>query len=344
MNFLFDIGHPAHVHLFRNFISYLKDKGHDVHVVSRDKDITNQLLDYYKIPYVSLSKPRLGIWGMISEMLTRDLKILKLHLKKKFNFAIGTSVSIGHLSFLTKVHSYNFNEDDDDVILLYTIAAYPFCSKIINPACLRYNKYRHKRIIHNSYQKLAYLHPDNFTPDVRVLEKYRLKPQAYIVMRLSALSAHHDVGAEGISGKLKEQLLELLDGYELITSTENDASYDIEPWDMHHVLAFAKLLVTDSMSMSVEAAVMGIPSVRYNSFVGRSSVLDELENKYGLTYGFAAGQRGEAEKMVKKISELLNMAHLREEWQKKRSSMLVDKVDMNKWMIRFFESEIKDKT
>ncbi len=54
---------------------------------------------------------------------------------------------------------------------------------------------------------------------------------------------------------------------------------------MHHVLSFASLLICDSQSMSVEAAMLGVPSLRYSSFSGRISVLEELEHQYGLTYG-----------------------------------------------------------
>ena len=47
MNILFDIGHPAHVHLFKNAIWKLEAKGHKVAITSREKDVTTSLLDYY---------------------------------------------------------------------------------------------------------------------------------------------------------------------------------------------------------------------------------------------------------------------------------------------------------
>jgi uncharacterized protein len=54
---------------------------------------------------------------------------------------------------------------------------------------------------------------------------------------------------------------------------------------MHHVLANASLLISDSQSMSVEAAMLGVPSLRFSSFAGKISVLEELEHKYKLTFG-----------------------------------------------------------
>ena len=35
-----DIGHPAHVHYFRNFIKLMQDKGHEFFVSARDKEVS----------------------------------------------------------------------------------------------------------------------------------------------------------------------------------------------------------------------------------------------------------------------------------------------------------------
>ena len=39
------------------------------------------------------------------------------------------------------------------------------------------------------------------------------------------------------------------------------------------------MLVCDSQSMTVEAAILGIPSIRYSDFSGRIGVLEELEKR-----------------------------------------------------------------
>lgn len=39
-----DIGHPAQVHLFKNFYRVLREEGHGVVVYARDKDCTLKLL------------------------------------------------------------------------------------------------------------------------------------------------------------------------------------------------------------------------------------------------------------------------------------------------------------
>ena len=92
--------------------------------------------------------------------------------------------------------------------------------------------------------------------------------------------------------------------------------------------------------MSVEAAVLGVPAIQYNSFVGRISVLNELENKYDLTYGFNAKDSESTAAMICKIEELLAIAHLPEIWQEKRKKMLSEKINLTTWMIDLFNNII----
>lgn len=342
MKILFDINHPAHVHLFKNFILYLKKHGHFVFVVARNKDIANVLLSHYGIEYTSISSPKKSIFGMLWELIKKDYMIYKLNKKYHFDVAFGSSPSIAHLSVLSKVKSYNFTEDDDDIVPLYKWITYPFTTKVVNPSCIKYSGFKKKRVFHNSYQKLAYLHPEVFTPDLEVLNKYNLKAFRYVIVRLSALEAHHDTGAKGISQSMIGALTNILEGYEIVFSREKDKRHTIDPWDMHHVMAFAKLVITDSLSMSVEASVLGAPVVRYNSFEGKSSVLNELQYKYQLACGYNSKVDGSDVDMADKVKELLQNENLNNEWQAKRKLMLNEKEDMNKWMIDFFENELNE--
>jgi predicted glycosyltransferase len=78
MRFVFEIAHPAHVHLFRYGIRELRQRGHVVMVVSRDKDVTLDLLDHYGIQHECLSKQGRGLIGLAAEMLLRDWRLWQL--------------------------------------------------------------------------------------------------------------------------------------------------------------------------------------------------------------------------------------------------------------------------
>lgn len=87
--------------------------------------------------------------------------------------------------------------------------------------------------------------------------------------------------------------------------------------------------------MTSEAAVLGTPAVKCNSFAGRLSVPNEIEEKYGLCYSFSPK---DFSKIVRKIHDLLNMPDLKMEWQYRRKRMLADKIDVTAFLVWFVES------
>ena len=339
MNILFDLGHPAHVHLFKNFIYYLKNKGHEVTVVSRAKDITNELLEYYKIKYLCLSNPHKSLPGKLFELLSRDLKILNLHRKHHYSLAFGTSISIAHLSALSKVQSFRFSDNDDDFIPLDAFISFPFFTKIISPECLRYTRWKEKRELHNSYHELAYLHPDNFTPNKNILKKYGLTEKKYIIARFCAYDAHHDTNLRGINQSLWKEIRQCLKskGYQIIESIENSSNAQIKPYDIHDVLAFSKMIISDSGTMSSEAAALGVPAVCISNFLGKLSTIEEQRNKFQLIVGI---QPQEQQKIIDKIESLVKQDDLNDIWKEKQKKMLEQKTDLSKWMIDYFNNNL----
>jgi uncharacterized protein len=333
---LFDINHPAHFHLFKNLIHHFNTTGISYMITSRDKEMVNELLRHEGFPFVCVTEPAKTIPGMFWEMLKKNLAIYKMHKKQKFTHAIGTSPSAAQISLITDIQSYNFCEDDDAVIPLQALATYPFTTKIIIPDCLKYTMWVKKRINVPSFHELAYLHPENFKPSSTIIKSYGLRPQKYIVIRLSALKAHHDIGIEGITSKLLYQIKGICSAYSVVESHELRKHYSVQPWDMHHILAGAKMIISDSQTMSAEAMVMGVPSVRVNSFVGCHSIFDELEKNFCLGYGFLPS---EDHKIIATIKSLLYNKNTVSEWKTKRALMLKRKINMHQWMVEYFHKE-----
>lgn len=83
MRILIDIGHPAHVHLFKNFIFEMEGRGHQILVTARDKDVSINLLNAYGIDCIPVGKINKKKFGLIQEWIERDIKILKI--ARKFN-------------------------------------------------------------------------------------------------------------------------------------------------------------------------------------------------------------------------------------------------------------------
>ena len=338
MNILFDISHPAHFHLFKNLIAHLMSRGNNVKITIRHKDVLKDLIKHAGFSYLELAEPAKNYIGFAWELFIRDIRMYLLCCRFKPDILVGSSTNISHVGALLSKPSLVFSEDDDHVVSLFSYLTYPFAHKIINPSCIEYNKWKRKRTFHNSYHELAYLHPDNFKVDKSILKKYDLQDKQYIVVRFSALKAHHDLGASGISEDMWTRIKHMFSSYQIVRTIENDRSHRIEPWDMHHILSQAKMIVSDSQTMTIEGAILGIPAIRINTFIGKSSVLSELENRYRLAIGILPNNENEIMKQIRMILESPDIDQI---WASRRKKMLSDKEDLNQWIIDFITKEIR---
>jgi hypothetical protein len=188
--------------------------------------------------------------------------------------------------------------------------------------------------------KLGYLHPTIFEVAEDIIAAYEFT-HPYVIIRLAKLTAHHDDGIEGLTYTAVENLIALAKKYErsIYISAEYSLPNQLKPYElkiepihMHHVLAQADLLVCDSQSMSVEAAMLGTPSIRYSSFAGRISVLEELELDYGLTFGINPGSEA---KLLQKFESLLGNKNLKLEFTNKKDFMLSEKINVTDFVHSF---------
>lgn len=339
MRLLFDLGHPAHVHLFRNLIARIqKDRGEAL-AAARDKDVTVSLCEAYQIPHVVLSKAYSGnVFSGATELIVRTWKLLVLALKFKPDALLGTSFSIGIVGKLIRRPSFVFEEDDASVIPLFSSFVYPTCTYIVTPDCLRYENYGKKHLTYPGYHELAYLHPDHFTPDPEVPRSIGLDiEKPYFILRLVSLKAHHDTHEKGLSIEATTKLVDLLSakGRVLITSEGElrdqfkKYQFSLPAEKLLDTLAFSSMCIGDSQTVTAEAAVLGVPSLRCNTFVGRISYLEELENKYGLTRGFTPDKSDELLDTIQiwlsDINELTKKIKIR------REKMLNDCVNVAGW-------------
>ena len=88
--------------------------------------------------------------------------------------------------------------------------------------------------------------------------------------------------------------------------------------------------------MTSEAAVLGVPALKCNTFAGRLSVPNMLEQKYGLCYAYTPDHFDE---MYRHIQTLLSMMpeSLQAEWHAKRQRMLAEMIDPTDFFVDFIE-------
>lgn len=346
MRILIDIGHPAHVHYYRNLAVELEKKGHLVFWTVKEIEVAKRLLNHYGFKYFVLPKKSDGLLGKAWKQLLYDLIILGICIQKRITIAIGTSVSVAHVSKISWVKSVVFDDDDDDVQPLVTKYVNPYADVLVSPEALLGKRKRKDTIYYPGFHELAYLHPKRFTPDSSVLDELGINPnEPFFIMRFNVFKAHHDVGISGLSLEQKLRLIEELKPYgRILITTERNIEPELKnyqlvvsPEKIHSLMAFATIFLGDSQTMTSEAAVLGIPSLRCNSFAGRIAYLEEEEHKYGLTFAFKPEN---FEALVQKLKYLLQRGDLKEEWQRRRGKMLEDKIDVTAFWAWLIENNV----
>jgi len=343
MNILIDVGHPAHVHLFANAANIWKEHNHQVLFTIRNRKMVPELLQALQFQYEIASTPRSGLFGQAWELAEHDWNVLKATIRFKADVLLGTSVAIAHVSRITRAKSIVFSEDDADYVPLFRYLAYPFADGIIVPNSLR-DKKTAKYHPYQGYQELAYLHPNCFIPDPTIKKELGVaEDEQFFILRLVSFKAYHDVGHRGLSYDAQRQIIKLLSQYgKVFISEEGEISDEFRPYQfpipphrIHHALYYASMLISDGQTMTAEAAVLGTPAIRCNTHVGYLSIIEELENKYGLICSF---RPDDEEVMISKINELLQMPELRNEWARRREKMLSKKIDVTPWMVNLVEN------
>jgi len=276
---------------------------------------------------------------MMLSLFLRDYHIYRCAIKCIPDLLMGTDASLAHVGTILRIPSITTLEDDYDVIKNLARLTYPFTSTILAPEVCGVGRWSAKKIGYNGYMKLAYLHPNYFQPN---RDKVNVNGAFYLI-RLSGLKAHHDAGIKGISEGLLDKIIARLKSHgTILVSSENILPEKYRPYqmnipksDIHHYLAYAQMLLSDSQSMSVEASVLGTPNIRISDFAGRISVLRELEDKYHLTHGMLPDD----EQAILKCVEYFNTtSNLKRAYQARRLKMLSEKIDVTAFLVWFIEN------
>ena len=332
MNVLIEIGHPAHVHFFRQTIARLKSEGHGLVVVTRDKEITNQLLDRFDIEYLSLSLPATGKLGMASELLSRWSKIRSLIKSRSIDCVASISgISTSFPGKLTGVRNVLFTDNED--AHLSNRIAFPFADVIHTPEFYLEdlgNKHRRYFGLH----ELAYLQNFNFDRATEVRHSLGF-PERYTIVRLVGNEALHD---EGLKTLTDAQLESLEAGLTPWGEIRISSPLKLPPrWEarklsipiesVHDVLAGAQLFLGDSPTMAVESSLLGVPAFLF------SNRIDALGNMVGLseTHQLLDCQK-RLEETLASMKRVVNPGEFQQRWRERAERFRNATVPMNDYI------------
>lgn len=345
MRILIYLAHPAQYHFFKNIMKRLMYNGHEVKLLIKTKDILESLVQEDGLIYENILPASRGnsTLSIVGSMFLRDYQMLLQVRKFRPDILLGSDSSVAHAGFLTRRKVITFGEDDYAVIKKLAWMMIPFSSCFVSPDSCNPGPFQYKKTTYNGYMKLAYLHPSVFNPVKEKVSTW-FDGSPICIIRMARLTAHHDKQISGLNESLVLRILKTLQNknYRVIIDAEVDLPEFLEKYrlnipknDIHHLMTNASLIISDSQSMTMEAAMLGVPSIRFNDFAGRIGVLEELEHRYGLTFGIKPSR---PELLFAKMDEWLSNPRLREEFLEKRNIMLSEKINVTDFMIWFIEN------
>lgn len=334
---LIDIGHPAHVHYFKNAYKVLVGRGDEVLLIARDKDVTFELLNNYRIPYTSRGKGssnllgKVLLWPMVTGKVLRVAKSFEPDILLSFSSPYAAPVS----RLLRKPH---IAFDDTENARLNRLFYRPFTELVLSPDCYE-GVIAANQECFNGFMELCYLHPNYFKPRPEVKRLLGVQPgEKYSVLRLVSWAATHDVRHEGLSAETITMAVEELSKFgQVFISSERELPEDLDnlrfrlsaDW-MHDAIYHAELVYGESATMASEAAMLGTPAIYLDS-EGRGYTR-QLEKDYGIVFNFTECEQDQIDS-VEKAKSILQNGNSKAEFEMQHRQLLNDKVDVTEYLL-----------
>lgn len=339
MRILIDIGHPAHVHYFKNMAWQLLELGHQVLFTVKDKEVAVPLLQAYKFRYEVLGKNKKGIIPKLAGLFLYTVRLFNTTLRYKPDLLFNASPSAALVSWMLRKYHISL----EDTFNMEQVNLYlPFTDLIITGDYPHRNLGK-KQLALPFYHELLYLYPKYFTPDILIYKALDLdEGDQYAIVRFVSWGASHDVGHRGMTTGNKIKLVKQLSKYlKVFISSEGEFPdslkgylIKIPPEKMHDALAFAHLFVGESATMASECIVLGTPALFMNSKEFGST---NDQAKYGLLELYNESETDQ-NAMIERAVEIAADSSYKKEHEAKREKLLADKIDVTAFMVWFVEN------
>jgi predicted glycosyltransferase len=339
MRVLIDVNHPAHVHLFRCAAVEWMAAGDVVMFAATAKDVTQSLLDAYKLPHETIYTRQSGVINLARELVLRTGKLVNLARKFKPDviLSLGSPTAAWASTVLRKPHvAFEDTEDSIGQIWLYQ----PFTRAICVPEAFT-RDFGERMVRYAGYHELAYLHPRRFMPDPARIAPLKSN-ERFFVVRFVGWDATHDDGESGLSHEGREALFDLLRAFGRVVLSEErkppvllDDGHVFGADAMHHLLAYADMYIGEGVTAASEAACLGTASILINTRT--LGYISEQQNKYQLVYHI-----GDEEEALAKVERMLLQDDLKNVWQCRRDRLLDEKIDVTGWIDQFVREMVSE--
>ncbi|MFZ2338234.1 MAG: DUF354 domain-containing protein, partial [Bacteroidales bacterium] len=303
MRIIIDVGHPAHVHLFR-FLAYgMSVKGHEIIFTYRRKEHEKHLLDKFKLRNICLGNHHATNAGKVMGLFASVIRmyLLSLRFKPDLFLSHGSLIASWASWLYRRPHIALEDTGNKEQVRLYL----PFTEAVLTPASFQ-NDYGYKQIRYNGFHEMAYLRPPYFNADTDLKNRLGITGDTKIIIaRFISWNATHDRGTRGLSDTEKYTLVTELSKFGKVyissetgvPSSLREFLYPLEPETIHQALANADLYIGEGATMASESSILGTPAIYLNPL--HAGTISAQEN-YGLLFQFM-----DFGKSVEKAKEIL---------------------------------------
>ena len=337
MRYLFFTNTPAHVHLYRHAIDRLEAAGHEVLVLGRDYGCTKALLEFYDLPHEMYGACETTKFSLVREVPGHFARIFRETLRYGPDLVFGIGSYAAPAGALARAPVVLIT--DSEPVAFDQFVSRALADAILTPYTFRKNL-GGKHFQFRGFKETAYLHPDVFEADDGVREELGLAPdERFAIVRLNAFGSHHDLNHGGFTAEQRRDLVSRLaedvtvfvsdEGDEFDPETVGARPYDAHPGYLHDALAESSLLVTDTQTMATEAALLGTPTIRSNTFVGEDDMGNfiELEDR-GLIYN-----TDDFEDVLATAEEYVTDESIQRRWRDRRAEYVGDLDDLTEVIV-----------
>ncbi|ELZ11651.1 hypothetical protein C479_06337 [Halovivax asiaticus JCM 14624] len=375
MRYLIFTNTPAHVHCYRNAVSELEARGHDVLVLARDYGCTVDLAEWYDLPHEVYGACETSKWSLLANLPAQYARALRAARRFDPDLIFGMGGYAAHTGALTRTPVVLLI--DSEVTGLDHAISTPFARTVLTPDTFQ-TQLCDEHYVFPGLKECAYLHPevrergrvgadrrstiehppaitrppttdhqpiaDQHSTTDRQLASVRDRlgldrDEPYAIVRLNAFGSHHDVGKGGFTPDRRRQLIETLAEYATVLVSDEGGDlaiadlparpFSLHPARLHDALDEAALLVADTQTMVTEAALLGTPAIRSNSFVGEEDMgnFRELERQ-GLIFNEA-----EFDAVLERAPALLAADGTDETWRRRRDAFLADRCNLTRVIV-----------
>lgn len=328
---------PAHVHLYKNLVQELEQRGHKVTVFARDYGCTLNLIEAYDIPHAVYGKCDTSKSSLLKNLPRQYLTLISQVRRFDPDLIFGMGAYASHAGAVSKTPTVLVL--DSEPTQLDHLVSKPFADAFLTPDSFR-RDLGTNHYAFPGFKECAYLHPDVFEPDRTVRSELGVGSDRFVVLRFNAFGSHHDVSKGGFETEQRRRLIEELSEYADVIVSDEGGDFDLEtlparkfdlpPERLHNTLAEASLLVADTQTMVTEAALLGTPSIRSNSFVGS----DDMGNFIELSQRNLVDNLATFSDVQSRALEILQHERIQAEYQRRRKALFEEKINLTDLLVK----------